>query len=200
MMTAIFILLGLGVSLGGLLGAASRWLAVEENPIEAELQAMLPGSQCGQCGYVGCGQAAAALARGEAPVTLCPPGGTAVAEALARKLGVAADLSGHVDKGPTTALIRDEFCFGCTRCLSACNVDAIVGAARQMHDVIDDLCHGCGKCAQVCPSGAIVLRSPPPAVSTWHWPKPERPRRRPEHGTAVFPVPAPTPAASSAQW
>ena len=70
----------MGLTLGSVLGVASRYLAVEANPIEAELQAMLPGSQCGQCGYVGCAQAAAALAKGEAPVTLCPPGGKATVE------------------------------------------------------------------------------------------------------------------------
>ena len=69
----------MGLALGGLLGTAARYLAVEDNPIEGELKEMLPGSQCGQCGYVGCAQAAAALAQGQAPVTLCPPGGRALA-------------------------------------------------------------------------------------------------------------------------
>jgi len=174
MLTAICVLAGLGVLLGGVLGAASQWLAVEENPIEAELQAMLPGSQCGQCGYVGCAQAAAALARGEAAVTLCPPGGKAVATALAKKLGVSADLSGHHEKLPQTAVIREELCVGCTKCLQACNVDAIVGAAKQMHDVVAELCHGCGKCVDACPTEGIVLRPVPVTVNTWHWPKPGR--------------------------
>ena len=92
-MIAVGSLTAMGLALGGMLGAAARFLAVEENPLETELQALLPGSQCGQCGYVGCAQAAAALARGEAPVTLCAPGGKAVAEQLAKKLGVTADLS-----------------------------------------------------------------------------------------------------------
>jgi electron transport complex protein RnfB len=174
MMVAILILAGMGLLLGGVLGFASQWLAVEENPVEAELQAMLPGSQCGQCGYVGCGQAAAALARGEAPVTLCPPGGRALAEALAKKLGVDADLSDHEDKGPMVAFIRPDLCYGCTRCMPECNVDAIIGATKQMHDVIADLCHGCGKCAEVCPTGGIEMRPVPVTVGNWHWPKPER--------------------------
>ena len=88
----------MGLTLGSVLGVASRYLAVEANPIEAELQAMLPGSQCGQCGYVGCAQAAAALAKGEAPVTLCPPGGKATVEALAAKLGVKVDLSKEIGR------------------------------------------------------------------------------------------------------
>ncbi|KAI5914535.1 RnfABCDGE type electron transport complex subunit B [Thauera sp. 2A1] len=174
MIVAIVSLMGIGLALGALLGAASKWLAVEENPIEAELQAMLPGSQCGQCGYVGCAQAAAALARGEAPVTLCPPGGRAVAEALAKKLGVKADLSAHEEKVPQYACIRPDLCFGCTRCMAECNVDAIIGATKQMHDVIADLCHGCGKCALVCPTQGIEMRPVPATVSSWHWPKPRR--------------------------
>lgn len=174
MIFAIAMLCGLGVVLGAILGVAAKWLAVEENPIEAELQAMLPGSQCGQCGYVGCAQAAAALARGEAPVTLCPPGGRAVAEALAKKLGVKAALDGHVEKGPQYAYIHAERCYGCTRCVPECNVDAIIGATKQMHDVITDLCHGCGKCALVCPTEGIEMRPVPTTVSSWHWPKPAR--------------------------
>lgn len=171
-MVAILILAGLGLALGAILGFASKWLAVEENPVEAELQAMLPGSQCGQCGYVGCAQAAAALARGEAPVTLCPPGGKALAEALAKRLGVTADLSEHEEKGPEFAFIRADRCVGCTLCLQACNVDAIIGAAKQMHDVITEYCHGCAKCVDACPTMAIEMRPIETTVGTWHWPKP----------------------------
>lgn len=172
-MIAILILAVMGLLMGGLLGFASQRLAVEENPVEVELQAMLPGSQCGQCGYVGCAQAAAALARGEAPVTLCPPGGKALAEALAKKMGIAADLSGHEDKGPQYAFIRADLCYGCTRCIPECNVDAIIGATKQMHDVITELCHGCAKCVEVCPTVAIEMRPVPTTVTSWHWPKPE---------------------------
>lgn len=175
MIVAIFILAALGLALGGLLGAASTWLAVEDDPIEAEIQSMLLGSQCGQCGYVGCAQAAAALARGEAAVTLCPPGGKALAQALAKKLGVAADLSQHRERPPEVARIRADLCVGCTLCMQACNIDAIIGAAKQMHDVIADDCHGCGKCAEACPTMAIELQPVAPSVQTWYWPKPGRP-------------------------
>jgi H+/Na+-translocating ferredoxin:NAD+ oxidoreductase subunit B len=163
----------MGIALGGLLGTAARFLAVEENPLEEELRAMLPGSQCGQCGHVGCAQAAAALARGEAPVTLCPPGGKAVAEALAKRLGVSADLSDHAEPVPVYARIVEDLCIGCTRCLKECSVDAIVGATKLMHTVIGEACHGCGKCAQVCPTDAIVMDPVPLTIATWHWPKPE---------------------------
>ncbi|MDR3411352.1 MAG: RnfABCDGE type electron transport complex subunit B [Formivibrio sp.] len=169
---AIISLTILGVVLGGLLGVASRWLAVEEDPMEQELQALLPGSQCGQCGYVGCAQAAVALAKGEAPVTLCPPGGRMVAEALAKKLGVTADLSGQADMGPQLARISEDFCIGCLRCLNECSVDAIIGAPKQLHAVLTDICHGCGKCVVACKTGAVSLQPLSPTTVTWYWPKP----------------------------
>ncbi|CAK0755554.1 SoxR (2Fe-2S) reducing system protein RsxB [Gammaproteobacteria bacterium] len=173
MLIAVGSLTIMGVVLGGILGAAARFLAVEENPLETELQALLPGSQCGQCGYVGCAQAAAALARGEASVTLCPPGGKAVAEQLARRLGVSADLSGHKEKVPEYATIIEELCVGCTRCIKECSVDGIVGANKLMHTVIMDNCHGCGKCVVVCPTDAIKMNPIPITLSSWHWPKPK---------------------------
>ncbi len=172
MLIAVGSLTAMGLALGGMLGAAARFLAVEENPLETELQALLPGSQCGQCGYVGCAQAAAALARGEAPVTLCAPGGKAVAEQLAKKLGVTADLSAHEEKEPVYAVILEDYCIGCTRCMKECSVDGIIGANKLMHTVIADACHGCGKCAKVCPTDAIEMRPIPLTLSGWHWPKP----------------------------
>lgn len=183
MLLAITSLTVMGLGLGGILGVASRLLAVEEDPLEVELQAMLPGSQCGQCGYVGCAQAAAALARGEAPVTLCPPGGRAVAEQLSKRLGVRADPSDHEHRGPVYARIDEELCIGCTRCLKDCSTDAIIGASKLMHTVITDVCHGCGKCQQVCPTDAVTLVEVPVTVSTWHWPKPAA-GAQPAQGTA----------------
>jgi electron transport complex protein RnfB len=163
----------MGAALGGMLGAASRFLKVDEDPLEAELQAMLPGSQCGQCGYVGCAQAAAALARGEAGPTLCTPGGRAVAESLARRLGVSIDFTGHVEKGPEYAFIVEDLCIGCTRCIKECSVDAIFGATKQMHSILVEACHACTKCVEVCPTGAIVMRPVETTIRTWHWPKPQ---------------------------
>lgn len=173
MLMAIGSLAAMGVTLGTILGAAARYLAVEENPLEEELKALLPGSQCGQCGYVGCGQAAAALAKGEAQITLCPPGGKAVIEALAKKLGVTADLSEHEEKGPEHACVIEELCIGCTRCIRECTTDSILGANKLMHTIIVDSCHGCGKCVEVCPTEAIVMRPIEVTLNTWHWPKPD---------------------------
>lgn len=173
MLLAIGSLTAMGVTLGTILGAAAKFLAVEENPLEEELKAMLPGSQCGQCGFVGCGQAAAALAKGEAPVTLCPPGGKALIEALAKKLGVSVDLSGHEEKVPQHAYVIEDLCIGCTRCIRECTSDSILGANKLMHTIIVETCHGCAKCVEVCPTDAIVMKPYEVTLTTWHWPKPE---------------------------
>lgn len=172
MLIAIASLATLGLALGGLLGTAAYYLAVEEDPIEAELLTLLPGSQCGQCGFVGCAQAAVALARGEAQATLCPPGGKAVAEALAAKLGIKVDLSSVADDGPRLALVAEEICTGCCRCSKACSTDAIIGAVKQIHNVIREACTGCGACVDRCPTEAMSLVPVPITLQHWIWPKP----------------------------
>ncbi len=173
MLIAVGSLTVMGLALGGILGAAARYLAVEEDPIEEELKAMLPGSQCGQCGFVGCAQAAAALARGEAPVTLCPPGGKALAQALAARLGVKVDLSAVADDdGPKIAHVREEICTGCCRCYKVCPTDAILGAAKQIHNVIREACTGCAACIDRCPTEAMVMVPVPVTLQRWVWPKP----------------------------
>ena len=172
MFSAIIILTVLGLSLGLLLGAASSYFAVEGNPLEAEIEAMLPGSQCGQCGYPGCTPAATALVNGEAEITLCPPGGKSLAQQLAEKLGVSADLSNLEDKVPMIARVRDELCIGCTKCFKRCPTDAIVGGPKQIHAVISDACTGCEKCFEVCPTECIDMRAIPKTIHNWYWPKP----------------------------
>ena len=174
MLIAVGSLAVMGLALGGLLGTAAYYLAVETNPIEAELQTLLPGSQCGQCGFVGCAQAAAALARGEAQVTLCPPGGKAVTEALAAKLGIKVDLSSVADEGPKLAHVAEEICTGCCRCTKACSTDAIIGAAKQIHNVIREACTGCGACIDRCPTEALTLVPVPVSLQHWIWPMPAR--------------------------
>ena len=173
MLIAVGSLAVMGLVLGGALGIAARYLAVADNPIEGELKDMLPGSQCGQCGYVGCAQAAAALAAGSAAVTLCPPGGRALAQALAAKLGVKVDLSAVADNGPQLAFVAEEICIGCCRCLKACPTDAIVGAAKQIHNVIREACTGCAACVERCPTEAVSLVPVAVSLQHWVWPKPE---------------------------
>lgn len=173
LVAAIVSLTVLGTVLGLLLGLAARYLRVEGNPIIAEIEQMLPGSQCGQCGYPGCTGAAQALADGSAPVTLCPPGGVALVQALADKLGVEADLSGVEDKGPQVAEVKEEICIGCTRCFKACPTDAIMGAAQQIHVVFREACTACSKCVDVCPTEALSLQPVPVTLQSWYWNKPK---------------------------
>jgi electron transport complex protein RnfB len=162
----------LGTALGLGLGLAARYLKVESDPIVEEIEAILPGSQCGQCGFPGCGPAAAALAAGEAPVTLCPPGGRTVAEILSAKLGIAADLSGMEDQEAMLARVREETCIGCTRCFKVCPTDAIVGAPKQIHAVIRSACTGCGNCVDVCPTECLQMYPVEVTLQSWRWPKP----------------------------
>jgi electron transport complex protein RnfB len=166
-----FTVLGLALGLG--LGYAAIRLKVEGNPLVEELESLLPGSQCGQCGYPGCAPAAQALADGSAPITLCPPGGLAVIEALAAKLGVEADLTGVEDSGPQVAEVLEDLCIGCTKCYKVCPTDAIMGAAKQIHAVFREACTACGKCVDVCPTEATRMVALPATLQTWYWARPE---------------------------
>jgi electron transport complex protein RnfB len=172
-LAAIVSLTALGGLLGLLLALAARRLRVQADPLVTEIEALLPGAQCGQCGYPGCSAGAEALASGEAPVTLCPPGGRALAEQLADKLGIQADLGKTADSTPQIAQVREEFCTGCTRCRKICPTDAILGAPRQLAGIIQDACMGCGRCVEVCPTEALTLRATPMTLDTWYWAKPQ---------------------------
>ncbi|MEW5789183.1 MAG: RnfABCDGE type electron transport complex subunit B [Pseudomonadota bacterium] len=172
MIAAVVSLAALGLFLGLVLGIAAKRLQVEGNPLVAELEALLPGSQCGQCGFPGCTGAAQALADGAAPITLCPPGGKDLVVALAAKLGVEADLSGVKESVPSVAEVKEEICIGCTRCYKVCPTDAIMGAAKNIHVVFREACTACGKCVDVCPTEALALRPIPVTLQSWYWPKP----------------------------
>ena len=134
MFVAIASLTVLSLILGLILGVADRIFAVESNPFIAEVEAMMPGSNCGQCGFPGCAGAAKAIVSGEASVACCPPGGKALAATLAAKLGVPIDLTQVKDAGPQIAVVSEELCIGCCRCAKVCPTDAILGAARQIQD------------------------------------------------------------------
>lgn len=174
MIASVLFIALLGLTMGTLLGYAARIFAVEGNPLEGEIEEMLPGSQCGQCGFPGCGPAARAIANGEAPVTLCPPGGKALVESLAEKLGVAVDLSGVEEQEPRVAFIHENLCVGCTKCFKRCPTDAILGGPKQIHAVFSDACTGCEKCFDVCPTECIEMRRIVPTLQTWYWPEPAR--------------------------
>jgi Na+-translocating ferredoxin:NAD+ oxidoreductase subunit B len=172
MLVAIAILTILGLVLGWLLGVAARYLRVEDNPIAEQIESLLPGSQCGQCGYPGCNAAAMALADAQAPPTLCPPGGRALVAELATLLGVTEDLSGVKDKAPVVAHIHENLCVGCTKCFKRCPTDAILGGPKMIHAVFTDACTGCEKCFDVCPTQCIEMRPVVATLQTWYWPNP----------------------------
>lgn len=172
MLLAVLSLTVLGAALGAVLGVASKVLRVEGNPLVDELIGMMPGSNCGQCGFPGCSGAASAIADGSAPVTCCPPGGKSLATALAAKLGITVDLSGVSDEGPKIAMVAEELCIGCCRCSKVCPTDAIVGAAKQIHNVLREACTGCSSCVDKCPTEALAMRPVPVTVQHWVMPKP----------------------------
>lgn len=171
MIMATLVIALLGVALGLMLGVAARVFAVEENPLAKQIEQMMPGSQCGQCGFPGCSSAASALAEGSAAVTCCPPGGRALAEKLAALLGVSMDAAGAMAM-PMVARIEEANCTGCTRCYRACPTDAIVGANGQIHVVLQAACTGCGNCAEACPEDCVKLQPESVSLDTWHWTKP----------------------------
>lgn len=152
-------------TLSAALGAALGWAAVRLRPdvdgLVDAIDALLPQTQCGQCLYPGCRPYAAAVARGEADIDQCPPGGDATLRALAVLLGrdAASPARGCAGTGPrTVAFIDESRCIGCALCLPACPVDAIVGAPRCMHTVIARQCTGCALCLPPCPVDCIELQ------------------------------------------
>lgn len=124
------------------------------------LDRLLPQTQCGQCGYPGCRPYAEAMADGETGPDRCPPGGDRGARALATLLRVDVlpyDRSRGMHKHAQVALIVEADCIGCTKCIQACPVDAIIGGSKRMHTVIEALCTGCELCLPPCPVDCIDL-------------------------------------------
>lgn len=127
-----------------------------------DIDERLPQTQCKQCGFSGCRPYAEAIAGGAAPINRCPPGGTEVIAELAELLAVDAlplDETRGAPATPAVALIDEAACIGCTLCIAACPVDAIVGARRMMHTVIAAECTGCGLCLPPCPVDCIVIQA-----------------------------------------
>jgi electron transport complex protein RnfB len=176
MLIAILAITGLAALFGLLLGYANIRFHVEGDPITDQIEALLPQTQCGQCGFAGCRPYAEAIAAGEAEINLCPPGGEAGMLALADLLGrdpVPLDEELAEEQAKSVAVIKEEECIGCTLCLQACPVDAIIGAAKQMHVVIASECTGCKLCLPPCPVDCIVMQPLPDSPSTWRWPFPD---------------------------
>jgi electron transport complex protein RnfB len=126
----------------------------------ARIDALLPQTQCGRCGYPACRPYAEAIARGDAPINRCPPGGAEGVRMLARITGrpvLPLDPACGAEAPPRIALIDEDACIGCTKCIQACPVDAIVGASKRMHTVIADRCTGCELCLPPCPVDCIAM-------------------------------------------
>lgn len=164
MLAAILAISGLALVFGLSLGYAAIRFRVEGDPLVDKIDALLPQTQCGQCGFPGCRPYATAIANGEADINQCPPGGEvtilALADLLDRDPKPLNPENGEI-KPKMLAVIDEQRCIGCTLCIQACPVDAIVGAARLMHTVIADECTGCDLCIEPCPVDCIELRPAP---------------------------------------
>lgn len=136
--------------------SADNTLSVETIQLVDQLDHLLPQTQCGKCGHGGCRPYAEAMARGESH-TKCPPGGERTLEALATALHRPLGSLEEPAETPKLAVIREEECIGCTKCIQACPVDAIVGAAKLMHGVLENECTGCELCVAPCPVDCIDI-------------------------------------------
>lgn len=175
-MLAVFAICAVFALFGLILGYSARRFRVEGNPLVDKIDAVLPQTQCGQCGFPGCRPYAEALARGDADINQCPPGGEEGVIALADLMGVEPKpLSAEhgVEKPKSVAVIDELKCIGCTLCIQACPVDAILGAAKHMHTVIASECTGCELCVTPCPVDCIRMEPVKETLATWRWPEPK---------------------------
>jgi electron transport complex protein RnfB len=176
-LSALIALGSLALIFGGILGFAAVQFKVEGDPIVEALDALLPQTQCGQCGHPGCKPYAEGIANGE-PINKCPPGGQSTIDNIAELLGVEApsldEEHGEEAEVKTVAYIREDECIGCTKCIQACPVDAILGAAKLMHTVIVDECTGCDLCVEPCPVDCIDMLPVEQTLQEWKWTAPNK--------------------------
>lgn len=168
---ALLALGALALLFGLILGYAAIRFKVESDPLVDQIDEILPQTQCGQCGYPGCRPYAEAVANGD-DINKCPPGGESTIKKLADLMGVEAkplDAAHGVEDVKKVAFIREAECIGCTKCIQACPVDAIIGAAKQMHTVIIDECTGCDLCVDPCPVDCIDMVPVSTTASSWRW-------------------------------
>lgn len=171
-LTALAALGGLAIIFGAVLGFAAIKFKVEGDPIVEQIDHLLPQTQCGQCGYPGCRPYAQAIANGDM-INKCPPGGQSTINAIADLLDVEAptldEEHGEESDVKTVAYIREDECIGCTKCIQACPVDAILGAAKLMHTVIVSECTGCDLCVEPCPVDCIDMLPVEKGLADWKW-------------------------------
>ena len=175
-LAGVTLLAAIGLVSGGGLLLSSRHWPDKSNEVTRLINKLLPQTQCAQCGYPGCMPYAEAIAAGEADIKHCPPGGEATIHALAKLLGrdiKSLDPDYGEEKPLATAVIDEDLCIGCTICIQACPVDAILGASKQMHTVIESECTGCDLCVEPCPVDCIDMVVPAPRAGSWKWPSPE---------------------------
>lgn len=150
-------------------------------PVDVKaIDALLPQTQCTRCGFAGCEPYAEAIHQGT-PINQCPPGGAATIESLARLLNravVPLNPENGLEQPPRVALIDEERCIGCAKCLPPCPVDAIVGAPRFLHTVVAELCTGCELCIAPCPVDCITLVAATPDTVPAGLPTPAANRTR----------------------
>lgn len=142
-----------------------------------QINAALPQTQCTRCGYIDCAAYAHAIASNEVPINRCPPGGAEGIRRLSKITGFPIQplnpLNGQ--EGPrAVAVIDEDWCIGCTLCITACPVDAIIGSSKMMHTVIEAVCTGCELCLPVCPVDCISLEDVSGSRTGWDaWSEPQ---------------------------
>ncbi len=135
-----------------------------------QIEDLLPQTQCTKCGFEGCRPYAQAIFDGAAEINQCPPGGIEGVARLAGLLGravIAINPVNGVERARPVALIDEALCIGCTLCIQACPVDAILGAAKQMHTILPDLCTGCDLCVAPCPVDCISMHPVTGQLTGW---------------------------------
>jgi electron transport complex protein RnfB len=176
MFVAVAAIAALAAVIGVLLGYASMRFHIEGDPVVDQIETVLPQTQCAQCGYPGCRPYAEAVAKQDEAINKCVPGGEAVMLAMADLLGrEPSETGGIAEKPKSVAVIDDNECIGCTLCLQSCPVDAIMGAAKQLHGIIASECTGCELCLKPCPVECIHMHPIETTVRTWKWPFPANP-------------------------
>ena len=155
-----------------------------------QIEDVLPQTQCTKCGYPACRPYAEAIATGAANYNQCPPGGAEGIARIARLLGkpvIPLNPVNGIERPRPVAVIDESLCIGCTLCIQACPVDAIVGAAKQMHTVLPELCTGCDLCVAPCPVDCIAMVEITPGLTGWDaWSQEQADAARTRHNFHVF--------------
>lgn len=177
MAAALILMVSLTLLIGLALMTASRTRDTGKTTVVDMIDEALPQTQCTQCGYPGCRPYADAIINGQADINQCPPGGEQVIRDLAHLLGreiKPLNLSHGLAKPREVAIIDEEICIGCKKCIQVCPVDAILGAPKLMHTVISNECTGCNLCPPVCPVDCIDMIPALSGISAWQVLRPLR--------------------------